>query len=200
MSGMNEVARATVTIIPNMKGSQETIARELGASTDKAGTSAGKSLGKSLLAGATAVGVGAAIGKFIGDSVNEGAKLQQSLGGIETLFKENADVVKGYASEAYKTAGISANEYMENVTSFSAALISSMDGDTAAAAEMANTAMVDMADNANKMGTDMKSIQTAYQGFAKGNYTMLDNLKLGGHASLAEYKPRENGETLMLAA
>jgi phage-related protein len=174
-----EVATATVSIIPNMKGSQETIAKELGASTDKAGTSAGKSLGKSLLAGATAVGVGAAIGKFIGDSVNEGAKLQQSLGGIETLFKENADVVKGYASEAYKTAGISANEYMENVTSFSAALISSMDGDTAAAAEMANTAMVDMADNANKMGTDMKSIQTAYQGFAKGNYTMLDNLKLG---------------------
>lgn len=174
-----EVATATVSIIPNMKGSQETIAKELAGSTDKAGTSAGKSLGKSLLAGATAVGVGAAIGKFIGDSVNEGAKLQQSLGGIETLFKENADVVKGYASEAYKTAGISANEYMENVTSFSAALISSMDGDTAAAAEMANTAMVDMADNANKMGTDMKSIQTAYQGFAKGNYTMLDNLKLG---------------------
>lgn len=174
-----EVATATVSIIPNMKGSQETIAKELAGSTDKAGTSAGKSLGKSLLAGATAVGVGAAIGKFIGDSVNEGAKLQQSLGGIETLFKENADVVKGYASEAYKTAGISANEYMENVTSFSAALISSMDGDTAAVAEMANTAMVDMADNANKMGTDMKSIQTAYQGFAKGNYTMLDNLKLG---------------------
>lgn len=174
-----EVATATVSIIPNMKGSQETIAKELAGSTDKAGTSAGKSLGKSLLAGATAVGVGAAIGKFIGDSVNEGAKLQQSLGGIETLFKENADVVKGYASEAYKTAGISANEYMENVTSFSAALISSMDGDTAAAAEMANTAMVDMADNANKMGTDMKSIQTAYQGFAKQNYTMLDNLKLG---------------------
>lgn len=174
-----EVATATVSIIPNMKGSQETIAKELAGSTDKAGTSAGKSLGKSLLAGATAVGVGAAIGKFIGDSVNEGAKLQQSLGGVETMFKENADVVKGYASEAYKTAGISANEYMENVTSFSAALISSMDGDTAAAAEMANTAMVDMADNANKMGTDMKSIQTAYQGFAKGNYTMLDNLKLG---------------------
>jgi phage-related protein len=174
-----EVATATVSIIPNMKGSQETIAKELAGSTDKAGTSAGKSLGKSLLAGATAVGVGAAIGKFIGDSVNEGAKLQQSLGGVETMFKENADVVKGYASEAYKTAGISANEYMENVTSFSAALISSMDGDTAAAAEMANTAMVDMADNANKMGTDMSSIQNAYQGFAKQNYTMLDNLKLG---------------------
>jgi len=89
---------------------------------------------------------------------------------------------------------------MQNVTSFSAALIKSMDGDTAAAAEMANTAMIDMADNANKMGTDMSSIQTAYQGFAKQNYTMLDNLKLGGHASLAEYKPRENGETLMHAA
>ena len=176
---MTEVAQATVTIIPNMKGSQAKIAKDLGAETSAGGESAGKKFGASMVTAIKGVAAAAAIGKFIGDAINEGAKLQQSLGGIETLFKENADVVKGYASEAYKTAGISANEYMENVTSFSAALIKSMDGDTKAAADLANTAMIDMADNANKMGTDMASIQNAYQGFAKGNYTMLDNLKLG---------------------
>lgn len=174
-----EVAQATVTIIPNMKGAQSKIAKDLGAAGDSAGKTGGLSLGKSMLGTLGKVAAAAGIGKMIADSISQGAALQQSLGGIETLFKENADVVKGYASEAYKTAGISANDYMENVTSFSAALIKSMDGDTAAAAEMANTAMIDMADNANKMGTDMSSIQTAYQGFAKQNYTMLDNLKLG---------------------
>ena len=197
---MTEVAQATVTIIPNMKGSQATISKGLGAETGNAGDKAGKSFVSKMLGAVKGLAVGAAIGKFIGDSLSEGSKLQQSLGGIETMFKDNADIVKGYASDAYKTAGLSANEYMENVTSFSAALIKSMDGDTAAAAEIANTAMIDMADNANKMGTDMSSIQTAYQGFAKQNYTMLDNLKLGGLYVLAEYKPRENGETLMFAA
>lgn len=169
---MNEVAQATVTIIPNMKGSQEKIAKDLGASTQTAGNTAGNSLGKSIISGVSKAGVAVAIGKFIGDSLSAGADLQQSIGGVETLFKDSADVVKGYAAEAYKTAGVSANDYMENVTSFSAALISSMDGDTAAAAEMANTAMVDMSDNANKMGTDLGSIQNAYQGFAKQNYTI----------------------------
>lgn len=176
---MTEVAQATVTIIPNMKGSQAKISKDLGASTDSAGESAGLSFGSKMVGAIKKVAAVAAIGKFIGDSLNAGADLQQSLGGIETLFKENADVVKGYASEAYKTAGLSANDYMESVTSFSASLIKSMDGDTAAAAELANTAMIDMSDNANKMGTDMSSIQNAYQGFAKQNYTMLDNLKLG---------------------
>ena len=195
---MIEVAQATVSVIPNMKGAQEKIAEGLEAGNPV--KKAGDGIGAKLIGAMKGAFAAAAIGKFIGDSLSAGAELQQSLGGIETLFKDNADVVKGYASEAYKTAGISANDYMENVTSFSAALIKSMDGDTAAAAEMANTAMIDMADNANKMGTDMSSIQTAYQGFAKQNYTMLDNLKLGGHASLAEYKPRENGETLMHAA
>lgn len=179
MAGYTEVAKATVTIIPNMQGSQEKISKDLGASVGNAGNDAGNSFGKKLLGAVGKLGVAAAIGKFIGDSVSKGADLQQSLGGIETLFKENADIVKGYASEAYKTAGLSANDYMESVTSFSASLIKSMDGDTAAAAELANTAMIDMADNANKMGTDMSSIQSAYQGFAKQNYTMLDNLKLG---------------------
>ena len=176
---MTEVAQATVTIIPNMKGSQNTIREELEGATDSAGTSAGKTFGGKFAVAAGAAVAAAAIGKVIAESVTAGAELQQSLGGIETMFKENADMVKGYASEAYKTAGISANDYMQNVTSFSAALISSMEGDTAAAAELANTAMIDMADNANKMGTSMDSIQAAYQGFAKQNYTMLDNLKLG---------------------
>ena len=115
----------------------------------------------------------------IGGAVSQGAKLEQSIGGVETLFKGDASVVKANADAAYKAAGLSANAYMEQVTSFSASLISSLSGDTAKAAVVADMAMVDMADNANKFGTDIGSIQNAYQGFAKQNYTMLDNLKLG---------------------
>lgn len=107
------------------------------------------------------------------------ANYEQLAGGVETLFKESAGTIQDYADRAYKTAGLSANEYMETVTSFSASLIQSLGGDTAAAAEYANRAIVSMSDNANKMGTDMAMIQNAYQGFAKQNYTMLDNLKLG---------------------
>lgn len=98
---------------------------------------------------------------------------------METLFKNSAGIVQQYAADAFQTAGLSANDYMNTVTSFSASLLQSLDGDTAAAAEKANLAITDMSDNANKMGTDMASIQNAYQGFAKQNYTMLDNLKLG---------------------
>lgn len=133
---------------------------------------------KSLAKGVT-VAVSVAGGAVLGGALNEGAKLQQSTGGVETLFKGDADKVKEYANQAYQTVGISANDYMEQVTSFSASLLSSLGGDTAKSADVANTAMVDMADNANKFGTDMGSIQNAYQGFAKQNYTMLDNLKLG---------------------
>lgn len=107
------------------------------------------------------------------------AEQEQLIGGVDTLFKESSAQVQQYANEAYKTAGLSANEYMETVTSFSASLLQSMGGDTQAAAEKANRAITDMSDNANKMGTDMTRIQDAYQGFAKQNYTMLDNLKLG---------------------
>ena len=107
------------------------------------------------------------------------AEQEQLIGGVDTLFKESSAQVQQYANEAYKTAGLSANEYMETVTSFSASLLQSMGGDTQAAAEKANRAITDMSDNANKMGTDMTSIQNAYQGFSKQNYTMLDNLKLG---------------------
>ena len=112
-------------------------------------------------------------------AISQGAKLEQSLGGVDTLFKDSSGVVKANAASAFKTAGLSANEYMEQVTSFSASLISSLSGDTAKAATVADMAMGDMSDNANKFGTDMESIQNAYQGFAKQNYTMLDNLKLG---------------------
>ena len=133
---------------------------------------------KSLAKGVT-VAVSVAGGAVLGGALNEGAKLQQSTGGVETLFKGDADKVIENANKAYQTVGISANDYMEQVTSFSASLLSSLGGDTAKSAEVANTAMVDMADNANKFGTDMGSIQNAYQGFAKQNYTMLDNLKLG---------------------
>lgn len=107
------------------------------------------------------------------------ADYEQLVGGVETLFKDNANTVENYANNAYKTSGLSANEYMETVTSFSASLLQSLNNDTAKSAEVADMAITDMSDNANKMGTSMESIQNAYQGFAKGNYTMLDNLKLG---------------------
>lgn len=112
-------------------------------------------------------------------SIESYAEYEQLIGGVETLFGDSAGKVEEYANNAYKTAGLGANEYMETVTSFSASLLQSLDGDTAKSAEVADMAITDMADNANKMGTSMESIQTAYQGFAKQNYTMLDNLKLG---------------------
>ena len=107
------------------------------------------------------------------------ASLEQNMGGVETLFKDSADTVIANAKRAYETAGMSANTYMETVTSFSASLLQSLGGDTEAAAKVADMAIIDMSDNANKMGTDIQAIQNAYQGFAKQNYTMLDNLKLG---------------------
>lgn len=112
-------------------------------------------------------------------SIESFAEYEQLIGGVETLFKESSGTVEDYANNAYKTAGLSANEYMETVTAFSASLLQSLNGDTAKSAEVADMAITDMADNANKMGTSMESIQNAYQGFAKQNYTMLDNLKLG---------------------
>ena len=117
-----------------------------------------------------------AIGK---QAIEQYAEYEQLVGGVETLFKQSADTVMGYAENAYKTAGLSANEYMNTVTSFSASLLQSLGGDTEAAAKYADMAITDMSDNANKMGTSMEMIQNAYQGFAKQNYTMLDNLKIG---------------------
>lgn len=174
-----ELGKAYVQIIPSAKGISGMIQKEMGGEVASAGVSAGESLGSKMMGAVSGVIAAAGIGKAIGASINEGAALQQSLGGIETLFKDSADKVKGFANEAYKTTGISANAYMENVTGFSASLLQSLGGDTDKAAETANMAMIDMSDNANKMGTSMESIQLAYQGFAKQNYTMLDNLKLG---------------------
>lgn len=130
--------------------------------------------------GAAAVGAAATgLAVLTKNALNNYAEYEQLVGGVDTLFKDSSSKVQKYAANAYKTAGLSANEYMDTVTSFSASLLQSLGGDTAAAADMANVAITDMSDNANKMGTDMASIQNAYQGFAKQNYTMLDNLKLG---------------------
>ena len=174
-----EIAQAYVQLIPSARGITGKIQSILNPEASAAGQSAGQSLGSSLVGVMTKVIAAAGIGKAFSVAISEGAALQQSLGGIETLFKGSADKVKGYANEAYKTTGLSANAYMENVTGFSASLLQSLGGDTNKAAETANMAMIDMSDNANKMGTSMESIQMAYQGFAKQNYTMLDNLKLG---------------------
>ena len=174
-----EIAQAYVQLIPSARGITGKIQSILDPEASAAGQSAGQSLGSSLVSVMTKVITAAGIGKAFSAAISEGAALQQSLGGIETLFKGSADKVKGYANEAYKTTGLSANAYMENVTGFSASLLQSLGGDTNKAAETANMAMIDMSDNANKMGTSMESIQLAYQGFAKQNYTMLDNLKLG---------------------
>ena len=138
-----------------------------------AAVKAGKVIATGLAAG------GAAIGALAKQSLDSYADYEQLVGGVETLFKDSGEAVMEYANNAYKTAGLSANEYMETVTSFSASLLQGLGGDTAKAADVANRAITDMSDNANKMGTSMDMIQNAYQGFAKQNYTMLDNLKLG---------------------
>ena len=174
-----ELGQAYVQIMPSAKGISGSIQSALAPEATAAGNSAGSSIGSSLVKAATGIIAAAGIGKAFSAAINEGAALQQSLGGIETLFKGSADKVKAYANEAYRTTGLSANTYMENVTGFSASMLQSLGGDTNKAAEIANMAMVDMSDNANKMGTSMDRIQDAYQGFAKQNYTMLDNLKLG---------------------
>lgn len=131
------------------------------------------------IAAAAVTATATAVGILAKNALEGYGDYEQLVGGVETLFKESSDQIMGYAENAYKTAGLSANQYMETVTGFAASLIQSVGGDTAKAAKMADTAITDMADNANKMGTEMASIQNAYQGFAKQNYTMLDNLKLG---------------------
>ena len=140
----------------------------------------GSAVNTAVKASAAAVGAASAGVAALGTAcINAYADYEQLVGGVETLFKDSAETIHSFADNAYKTAGLSANEYMETVTSFSASLLQSLDGDTEKAAAAANLAITDMADNANKMGTAMESIQNAYQGFAKQNYTMLDNLKLG---------------------
>lgn len=173
----SDVATAYVQIVPSARGISGGIEQVLGgdAAVSSAGASIGGKLAGAIKAAITTAGLGAALGK----TLTEGAALEQSIGGVETLFKGSASQVTAAADQAFRTAGVSANNYMEQVTSFSATLLQGLGGDTAAAAGYADKAIVQMSDNANKMGTDMSAIQYAYQGFAKDNYTMLDNLKLG---------------------
>lgn len=197
-----QLGKAYVQIVPSMQGLASELRRAFGDSMPD-GHKFGSSLGGKVVSGfgstikkgfalaakagiATISAASAGIGAIVKSSASAYADYEQNIGGIETLFKDNADTIVKYASEAYKTAGISANDYMQNVTSFSASLLQGLGGDTAQAAKIANEAMVDMSDNANKMGTDISSIQNAYQGFAKQNYTMLDNLKLGYGGTQAE--------------
>lgn len=174
-----ELGKAYVQIVPSAKGISGGITNQVVPAADAAGHTGGLTLGKKLAAVASAAIAAAGIGKAIAASISEGGKLQQSIGGVETLFKSSAGTVKKYAQEAYRTTGVSANTYMENVTSFAASLVSSLGGNTKKAAKLANVAMTDMGDNANKMGTDMDLITQTYQSLARGNYAMLDNLKLG---------------------
>lgn len=174
-----ELGKAYVQIIPSAQGISGKLQSIINPEASSAGALGGKMLGGKLVSILKGIIAAAGIGKFFASSLRQGGELEQSIGGIETLFKGSAGRVRQYASEAFKTVGVSANEYMQNVTSFSASLLQSLGGDTDKAAKVANTAMVDMGDNANKMGTSMRDIQNAYQGFAKQNYTMLDNLKLG---------------------
>lgn len=190
-----ELGKAYVQIVPSAQGIKSALTEMFDEETDGLGEQTGQSIGQELVGTLKNVIVAAGIGKIISDSINMGGALQQSLGGVETLFKDSADTVKEYAAQAYRTVGLSANDYMEQTTSFAASLLSSVSQDTNAAAQLANMAMVDMADNANKMGTDMQDIQNAYQGFAKQNYTMLDNLKLGYGGTQAEMQRMLNDAT-----
>lgn len=176
------LAKAYVQIVPSAEGIKDSLGRTLSAAGGDSGGKFGASFAKTAISSISA----AAIGKAIAKTVTEGAALEQSLGGVETMFKESADKVTASARRAFQTAGVSANEYMEQVTSFSATLLQGLGGDTEKAADYADKAIVDMSDNANKFGTDISLIQNAYQGFAKQNYTMLDNLKLGYGGTQAE--------------
>lgn len=162
--------------ISEVTGNAESSGKKVGSTLEKIGTVATK-IAKVTAVAITAVATG--VSALATSAIKNYADYEQLVGGVETLFKNSSDKVVEYANNAYKTAGMSANEYMETVTSFSASLLQSLGGDTEQATEKANQAIIDMSDNANKMGTSMESIQNAYQGFAKQNYTMLDNLKLG---------------------
>ena len=175
----NTIGTAYVKIMPEASGISGQISGIMNPAAKTAGTSAGKLSGAALVKSLVTVVAAAGVGKAISASLFAGADLQQSIGGIETLYKDSADKMKAYAEQSYKTTGLSANDYMQATTSYSAALISGYGGDVDKAADAANQAMIDMADNANKMGTPIENIQAAYQGFSRGQYQLLDNLKLG---------------------
>lgn len=170
---------AYVQVVPLAQGIKGSLTEAMGGEASSAGIASGKGFAAGLKGMLLKAGIGAAVVGTFKAAIGEGAKLQQSyLGGLDTLYGDAADTMREYARQA-SAAGISMNDYSEQAVSFGAALKQSFGGDTKKAAESANTALLDMADNAAKMGTPLEQIQTAYQGFAKGNYTMLDNLKLG---------------------
>lgn len=173
-----ELGKAYVQIVPSAEGIKGSITKVLGGESVEAGTKSGESIGTSLVGKLKGIIAAAGIGAAVKTALDAGGALQQSFGGLDTLYEEASGAAKKYATEA-ASAGISANTYAEQAVSFGAALKQSFGGDVAKAAEAANQAILDMADNSAKMGTDIGSIQNAYQGFAKGNFTMLDNLKLG---------------------
>ena len=179
---MADLGQAYVEIVPKAPGISNKISNLIKPGSAKAGKEGGDSAGANLVKGIKraiiAAGIGKAVVGVFKSAIDEGSKLQQSYGGLETIYGDAADAAKKYASEASKV-GISANDYAEQAVSFGASLKQAFSGDTTKAVEAANTAIMDMTDNAAKMGTPIESIQTAYQGFAKQNYTMLDNLKLG---------------------
>jgi len=173
-----DLGNAYVQIMPSAKGINGKITEALGGESKKAGEESGKSIAAGIISTLKGALVAAGVGKLIQSALTEGGKLQQSFGGLDTIYGDAADAAKKYAAEAVK-AGISSNSYAEQAVSFGASLKQAFGGDTTKAVEAANTAIMDMTDNAAKMGTPIESIQNAYQGFAKGQYTMLDNLKLG---------------------
>lgn len=182
---MSEMASAYVQIIPSAKGINGSIKNILSPEAESAGRESGQSLGNSLVSSIKTVIAAAGIGTIIKEALSAGGDIQQSFGGLDTLYEDAGSAMKDFAAEA-ASYGVSMNDYAEQAVSFGASLKAAYGGDTLAAAQAADLAIKDMADNSAKMGTDITSIQTAYQGFAKQNYTMLDNLKLGYGGTKAE--------------
>ncbi|WP_272158007.1 phage tail protein [Streptococcus sp. HN38] len=180
-----DLGSAYVQIVPSAKGISGSISKLLGGEVDSAGRSAGSSLGASLVSALSGALAAAGIGKIIGSALGAGADLQQSFGGLDTIYDGAQKSAKNFAKEAYK-AGISANTYAEQAVSMGASLKQALGGDSTKAINMANVAIMDMTDNAAKMGTDIGVIQQTYQSLARGNYAMLDNLKLGFGGTKAE--------------
>ena len=176
------MADGKVVIDTELDGSgAESGMQKLGGTLGKVGGAAVSGVKAAVGVASAAIGGAAvAIGGLVTASVNAYGSYEQLVGGVDTLFKDSSKKVQDYANNAYKTAGMSANQYMETVTGFSASLLQSLGGDTAKAAEYANSAVIDMSDNANKMGTDIEMIKNSYSGFAKQNFTMLDNLNTMG--------------------
>lgn len=174
-----ELGKAYVQIVPSAEGIKGSITKVLGGESAEAGTKSGESIGTSLVGKLKGIIAAAGIGAAVKTALDAGGALQQSFGGLVTLYGDASGAAKKYAAEA-AAAGISANSYAEQAVSFGASLKAAFGGDTEAAVEAANTAIMDMADNAAKMGTPIENIQNAYSGFAKQNYTMLDNLNTMG--------------------